>query len=109
VISLALHELPPPVRERVWDSMRRAVLPGGRLIALDFAVPTHNSLPARVAGGLIEQDERGMLKIHPEHYENFQEFMQGGGLLAWIRERGDPIQAEYCFLGGTVAIAVIRG
>jgi ubiquinone/menaquinone biosynthesis C-methylase UbiE len=107
VISIALHEMRPQVRKQVWESMQRAVRPGGRLIALDFAVPQHNSLIARLAGGLVEQDERSMLNIHPEHYENFQEFMHGGGLLAWIQEQGQPIEAEYRFLGGTVAIVVI--
>jgi ubiquinone/menaquinone biosynthesis C-methylase UbiE len=106
VISIVLHELPPQVRVAVWESMRRAVRPGGRLIALDFAVPQRNSLPARIVGGLIEQDEREMVNVHPEHYQNFQEFMRNGGLLAWIRKRSQPLEAEYRFGGGTVAVVV---
>lgn len=51
VISLALHEMPSPVRGKVWESMRRAVRPGGLLVALDFVVPLHPGLLARVAGG----------------------------------------------------------
>jgi len=106
VISIALHEMQPQVREEVWESMREAVLPGGRLIALDFAVPGRNSLLARIAGGLIEQDERGTLNYHPEHYRNFQEFMRNGGLLSWIQKRSQPVEAEYRFWGGTVAVVV---
>ena len=106
VISIALHEMPPPAREQVWDGMRRAVRPGGRLIALDFAAPTRNSLSARLASRLVEQDERSFLNIYPPHYENFQEFMRGGGLLAWVQTRGQPVAAEYRYLGGTLAVVV---
>jgi ubiquinone/menaquinone biosynthesis C-methylase UbiE len=108
VISLALHEMPPPVREKVWESMRRAVLPGGQLIALDYAVPSRNSLSARFASGLIERDERGLANIHPAHYENFQEFMRNGGLLSWIQKLGQPPEAEYRYWSGTVAVVVAR-
>jgi len=104
VISIALHEMRPQVREQVWESMRRAVFPGGRLIALDFAVPRRNSLSARIAGWFTEQDERGCLNIHPEHYENFREFMRNGGLLSWIQKRGQPLETEYRFWGGTLAV-----
>jgi ubiquinone/menaquinone biosynthesis C-methylase UbiE len=72
VISLALHEMPPHVRELVWDSMRRAVRPDGRLIALDFTVPQGNGLLASIAGSLIERDERGFVSVHREHYENLR-------------------------------------
>jgi ubiquinone/menaquinone biosynthesis C-methylase UbiE len=106
VISIALHEMPEPVREKVWASMRRAVRSGGRLIALDFAVSRQNSLFVHMIEKFIEQDERGMLNIYPEHYENFQEFMRNGGLLAWIQKQGQPLEAEYRFWGGTVAVIV---
>jgi ubiquinone/menaquinone biosynthesis C-methylase UbiE len=106
VISIALHEMPPQAREKVWESMRRAVLPNGRLIALDFAVPARNNPLARIVGELMEQDERGTLNYHPEHYENFQEFMRNGGLLSWIDQQDQPLQAEYRFLGGTLAVVV---
>ncbi len=104
VIGLALHEMPPLVRDQVWESMRRAVRPGGRLVALDFAVPLHRSLLARVAGALVEQDERAFLHIYPAHYENYREFMRAGGLLAWIRAREKRLEAEYRFWGGVMAV-----
>jgi ubiquinone/menaquinone biosynthesis C-methylase UbiE len=107
VISIALHEMPPQVREQVWESMRGAVRPGGRLLALDFAVPHRNTLSARIASGLVERDEREMLDIHPEHYQNFQEFMRNGGLFAWIQKR-QPIEAEYRFWGGALVVVVTR-
>lgn len=108
VISIAIHEMLPQIREAVWASMREAVRPGGRLIALDFAVPRRNNLLARMMGGLLEQDERGTLSYHPEHYRNYQEFMRNGGLLAWIEKRGQPLEAEYRFWGGTVAVVILK-
>lgn len=108
VISIALHEMPPHARERVWASMRRAVRPQGRLIALDFAVPRSASLLGRMARSLAEQDERSLITIHREHYENFTEFMQNGGLHAWIQERGESVETEYDFWGGAVAVVVCR-
>jgi len=56
VISIALHEMPPRVREKAWESMRRAVRPRGRLIALDFDVPPRIGLLARVARRFTERE-----------------------------------------------------
>ncbi len=109
VISLALHEMPPTVREQVWAAMRRAVRPGGRLLALDFAAPTRGGPLARLAANLIEQDERSTLSYHPEHYANFKEFMRGGGLPGWMQAHRQPIQAEHRYLAGTLALVVIKG
>jgi ubiquinone/menaquinone biosynthesis C-methylase UbiE len=106
VISIALHEMSPQVRGKVWESMCRAVHPTGRLIALDFTVPQRNSFFSRIASSLIERDERGFIDVHPEHYENFKEFMRNGGLLSWIQEQSQPLEAEYRFLAGTVAVIV---
>ncbi len=106
VISIAIHEMPPQMREMVWESMRHAVLPSGRLIALDFALPGRNTLFGRVIGRLIEQDERGTLNYHPEHYQNFQEFMRNDGLLSWIQKQDIKVETEYRFWAGTVAIVV---
>lgn len=108
VISIALHEMPPAAREETWASMRRAVRPQGRLIALDVAVPRSVGLVTRIARSLTEQDERRFLTIHREHYENFMQFMQNGGLRGWIQERGDPVEAEYDYWGGTLAVVVCR-
>lgn len=108
VISIALHEMPPPVREQVWASMRRAVRLKGRLIAVDFAVPPRPSLLTRFAQSFAERDERAFLSIHPEHYKNYKDFMRRGGLHAWIREQGESVEAEYPFWGGTLAIVVCR-
>jgi hypothetical protein len=107
VTSIALHGMGSAVRDDVWESLRRAVRPTGQLIALDFAVPQHNSLLARFAARFSERDERGFLDIYPAHYENFPEFMRNGGLLSWVQQRSQKIEAEYRFWGGTLAVVII--
>lgn len=108
VISIALHEMRPALRGVVWEGMRRAVVPGGRLIAVDFTTPQRRGLTAGLFAGMIERDERGMLDVHPEHYTNYREFMQGGGLIAWLEGRGQAPEAVYPYLGGNLAVAVCR-
>jgi ubiquinone/menaquinone biosynthesis C-methylase UbiE len=108
VISLALHEMSPGAREQTWDAMRRAVRPQGRLIALDFAVPRSAGLWGRLAQSLVEQDERSMLTIHREHYAHYCEFMQNGGLRAWVARRGERVESEHDYMGGVVALVVCR-
>jgi ubiquinone/menaquinone biosynthesis C-methylase UbiE len=108
VISLALHALSAPLREAVWASMRRAVRPGGRLIALDYTPPQRSTLSARAVYTIIEQDERSFLKSDPEHYQHFQEFMHNGGLRAWVLAREENIERQHDYWGGTVELAVWR-
>ena len=108
VISLALHALSTPVRQEVWESMSRAVRQGGRLIALDYSLPQHSGLLARIAYAIIERDERGFLKSHPEHYHNFREFMQAGGLRAWVTAREESIERQHDYWGATVELVVCR-
>ena len=38
VISMSLHEMKPFEREITWQGMHEAVKPGGRIVAMDFAV-----------------------------------------------------------------------
>ena len=108
VISLALHEMPLDIRKEVWASMRRAVRPQGRLIALDYTFPRSRSLWARMALSLVEQDEHSFVSIHREHYENFQEFMASGGLRAWVQERSEPLESVNEYWGGVIAVTVCR-
>jgi ubiquinone/menaquinone biosynthesis C-methylase UbiE len=108
IISLALHEMSPGIRGQVWASMCAAIRPGGRLVAMDFTVPKRSNLLASLLSGLVEQDEREMLKIHAEHYQNFREFMNSGGVTAWMRKQDQPVEAEYRYWSGNVAVVIAR-
>jgi ubiquinone/menaquinone biosynthesis C-methylase UbiE len=67
-ISLALHEKPLEVQQKVISEMRRVVKKGGWLILTDFPVPAkrfYRFLESLVGG---------------EHYANFKEYQSSGGL-----------------------------
>ena len=106
VICLALHVLSAPIRAAVWEGMRRAVCPGGRLIALDYAPSP--SLWGRFSHALIERDERSLLGSDPAHYRHFQELMRNGGLRAWLLARGEAIERQHDYWGGSVQLVVCR-
>lgn len=87
--------------------MRRAVKPGGLLIALDFTVPKSSKWYAKIMGRLIDNDEKQIGGINPAHYENFQEFMSTGGLESWLsaRER-NSITGRY-YAGGNFGVFAV--
>jgi ubiquinone/menaquinone biosynthesis C-methylase UbiE len=108
VISLALHVLSAPVREAMWKAMVRAVKAGGLLVALDYTVPQRSTVLGRTADTLIEWDERSLLKSDPEHYHNFRQFKQDGGLRAWALAQPHEIVRQQDYWGGTVELVVFR-
>jgi 2-polyprenyl-3-methyl-5-hydroxy-6-metoxy-1,4-benzoquinol methylase len=63
---------------------------------------------SRTVYTLIKRDERGFLKSDPEHYQNFQEFMQNGGLRGWVLARKESIERQQDYWGGTVELVVCR-
>ena len=107
VVSLALHEMDASLRESVWEAMRRAVKPGGLLIALDFTVPKSSKWYARIVGWLIDKDEKQIGGINPAHYENFQEFMSTGGLESWLSARERNYMTARYYGGGNLGVFTV--
>jgi hypothetical protein len=60
------------------------------------------------ADTLIEWDERSLLKSDPEHYHNFRQFKQDGGLRAWALAQPHEIVRQQDYWGGTVELVVFR-
>ena len=108
IIGQALHEMAPDVRETVWASMKKAVRAGGLLVAMDFTVPTRRDVFARFVRNVIRRDERAFLKIHSDHYRNYCEFMEGGGLRRWLTDHGEKIVQERYHLAGNVGVIVVE-
>ena len=107
VVSLALHEMDPPLREPVWEAMRRAVRLGGLLIALDFTVPTDSKWHSRLVGRFIEKDEKRLGRVNPAHYKNYQEFMSSGGLEGWLGTRERNAMTKRFFAGGNLGVFAV--
>ena len=104
VIAFALHEMAPKVRSQVWTSALAAVRPGGTVLVVDYDQPPRQGLWARLISHLIEADERLFLKMHPPHYANFREWMNGGGLDGWLKQLGIPVRSTGRFFGGNVVL-----
>jgi ubiquinone/menaquinone biosynthesis C-methylase UbiE len=109
VVSLALHEMDAAKRESVWEKMRRAVKPGGRLVALDFTVPKTAKWSARLVGRFLDRDERQIGRINPAHYENYRRFMSTGGLEGWLkaRAREPTLLAAHYYAGGNLGLFAV--
>lgn len=108
VLSLALHEMEPTLRDAVWAEMRRVVRPGGLIVLVDFTIPDRSTRFARWVQAFFRFDERQIGRIHPPHYAYYQEFMTHGGLTAWLRSRGVDILHEQRYFGGNLELAAVR-
>ncbi len=107
VVSLALHEMDPPLRASVWETMRHAVKPGGLLVALDFTVLKDSTWHGRLFGWFVDNDEKQVGRINPAHYENYQEFMGAGGLEGWLSARERNRMTKRYFAGGNLGMFAV--
>lgn len=103
-INLAIHEMPPSVRVQVWQAMLRAVRSGGIIAVMDLNAPRQDTRYSRFWHNFFELDERNFLRSNPDHYANYREFIQNGGLRGWIRERTSNLNSEKYFFGGNIGV-----
>ena len=75
-VSLALHDMPAAIREKVVSEMVRVTRPGGTIIAVDYALPK-NKISAWFAYRLIKAYES---KYYPDFIKN--------DMLKLLEERG---------------------
>ncbi len=107
VLSLALHEMAPATRESVWSQMLRVLRPGGLLVFADFIAGSFTSSYARAVASLIDRDERRIGRIHRPHYENFRQFMNAGGLGAWLATRAATSVLERSYWGSNIGLIAV--
>ncbi len=107
VIVLALHEMDEAGRREVWPALRRAVAPGGIVVAADFAVTERRDFPSVVARRYVEWAERRFEKWDPDHYRNYRKFIGSGGLRGWLDSLGEePVELREVFAGRMAVAAV---
>ena len=104
VISLSLHEMDPFKREVTWQKMQEAVKPGGRVIAMDYAVSDKTTIFSRFVRYLLKLDEKRFRKINPAHYANYLQFMAEGGIASWVKRRKQSIEEARFYLGGNIGV-----
>lgn len=105
IIQLALHEMSPEVRKKVFDNMKTAVKKNGLLIVSDFASTNNKSINSKINGYFIVKAEKSFLKTYPEHYYNYKEFIQNGGIKGFLKD--EKIYSENYFLGGHSGVIAI--
>ncbi len=83
ILSFALHEQEPEVRRRILGAARRVLVPGGRLILVDFENPWDST--SRLAYAYTSVIERIAGR---DHLRRNRDFHRRGGLRALLAENG---------------------
>lgn len=109
LITLALHEVPGPVREAVWSEMKRVVRPGGLLLAMDFSrLPARRNLYSWLVAKFILRIEKGTLRFDPGHWPNSLKFQEIGGVRGWLLGNGDQVVQTREYAGGNLVLAAVE-
>ncbi len=103
-INLAIHEMTPELRERVWWKMVQAVRDGGIVAVMDLNAPQQDTRRSRFWRGFFELDERNFLRTNPGHYSNYREFVDNGGLRGWMMQRVSQLNSERYFFAGNLGV-----
>ena len=104
-ISLALHEMEPEVRDGVAGELVRVLRPGGVLIVADYTLPSPDISFGRLFKGGIGFIER---LAGGSHYRNYREFMQLGGLRAYLERLGMTVVNDKPFFRDNIAVMKLR-
>lgn len=103
-INLAIHEMAPDLRELVWQKMLRAVRVGGIVAVTDLNLPQKDTRLSRFWSRFFELDERNFLRTNPDHYSNYCQFIQDGGLRSWMSQRLSKLNGEKYFFAGNIGV-----
>ena len=88
IISYALHEKLPEIRQKMISEARKLIMPGGKIIFLDYDPPWN--LKSRLARVYISLIERGG---GTDHFHRFNDFLGQGGLTGFLgREKFRKIE-----------------
>ena len=98
--TLGMHEITAPERDKAISEMKRVVKPEGFLAFVDFRVP----LPKNIITFVVRAIEHLASKAH---YENFQSYIDEGGLLVLLKRNGlIPQKIAYLKFGTLLMVKV---
>ncbi len=100
-IALALHEMKPSIRGRVLEEMKRVTKDKGTVIIVDYAKPDKQALLTRIYTYVIRAVE---FIAGAEHYKNYKDFMNSGGIPSLVYQQGLKICDEKRTYHGNIAI-----
>lgn len=107
IVSRVLHSRSQEHRLRIFENARRAVRSGGLLIVVDVSISARETWRSKAIQHWIWFEEFLVGMQDPEHYRNFQHFMNGGGLVRWVEQHGGDGFRKTEFMGGCLtAIAI---
>ena len=102
-VSFALHDKPPDLRRAIIAEARRVLARDGRLIAVDFERPwDRRSRWGMRFSAAVELFARG------DHYRNGRDFVDRGGLRAFLSENGFFEVSRTDISTGSLSIVVAR-
>lgn len=103
-INLAIHEMSPDLRQQVWQKMVQAVRRGGIVAVMDLNAPQIDTRRSRFWRGFFELDERNFLRTNPQHYSNYCEFVQNGGIQSWMMQNVSKLNSQQYFFAGNIGV-----
>ena len=80
IISLAVHEKPPRIQNKMLAEASRLLAPGGQLIVVDFSLDDQAKMISKIAAAVIER------MAGKEHYRNFKTYVSNGGICPVIQD-----------------------
>lgn len=103
IISFALHDKRPELREKIFAEARRLLVNEGKIILIDFERPW--SLASHLASLFICFIER---IAGPEHFRNGRQFIRQGGLREFVKKNRLREIKRHDFELGSSALVVTR-
>ncbi|HKK32744.1 MAG TPA: methyltransferase domain-containing protein [Desulfomicrobiaceae bacterium] len=101
-ICFALHEKPEPLRHSILAEALRLLVPGGLLVVVDYSGPGRGWWPVRTLAATVER------VAGPQHYRNFREYMDRGGLGVLLRQCNIESDRTELFHGGVTSMTTSK-
>ncbi len=103
MVSFGLHDKFPEERVEMMAEARRVLVPGGKFVFVDFENPWNTK--SRLGAFFVRLIER---LAGGDHCRNGREFLQRGGLRAFLRENGFKETVRCDIETGSVSVVVAR-
>jgi len=79
IISLAVHEKPARMQNKMLAEAKRLLAPDGQLIIVDFSLDDQAKITGKIAAAMIER------LAGNAHYRNFKAYVSKGGMYSVIQ------------------------
>jgi ubiquinone/menaquinone biosynthesis C-methylase UbiE len=102
---MALHEMPPQVREDVLKEAKRVLKSEGRMLLIDFHPGPINKFKGVFSKVIITLAE---MIAGGEHYKNYRHYIGNGGLPRLIDSLGFHIEDQKIVSGGNFGLFLLK-